>query len=161
MAPPLGGKTPLALERELENRAMTAGNGNGQPVTRSQRLSFARTVWRDAGAIKTDRIRTEFKRLTRRIGQPELTCTKMLRHLFATCLQEANVDPLVRCELMGHSAGGGHSGNGLGMTAIYTHTRFETKRNQLESALSIRPSIDVAVRWLGRNTRRDDQVPRI
>src|SRR5262249_30895910 len=91
MMPPLFGRTPLALERELQTRTIAAGSG--QQLTRSQWLSCAKTIWRDAGACKTDRIRSEFKRLTRRIGNPEMSCTKMLRHLFATCLQDANVDP--------------------------------------------------------------------
>jgi hypothetical protein len=60
-----------------------------------------------------------------------------LRHTFATILQDANVDPLIRNELMGHvPAISPAPGAGLGMTAVYTHTRPETKRRQLENALA-------------------------
>ena len=108
-------------------------------------------MWRDLSAIKTDRIRVEFMRLTRRIGVPETTAPKLLRHLFATGLQEANVDPLVRNELMGHSPGGNRgNGTGLGMTATYTHTRPETRRKQLESAMVSRPAVEVARAWLAQ-----------
>lgn len=34
------------------------------------------------------------------------------------------------------------------MTAVYTHTRPETRRKQLEAALSVRPAIAVAIAWL-------------
>jgi hypothetical protein len=71
-----------------------------------------------------------------------------LRHSFATALQDANVDPLVRNELMGHApAYLGMYGGSLGMTAVYTHTRPETKRRQLEHALANRSAIAAAQKW--------------
>ena len=66
------------------------------------------------GIVETDRIRTEYMRLTKAIGQPELTAPKSLRHLFATALQDANVDPLIRNELMGHADANATGGNSLG-----------------------------------------------
>ena len=45
-------------------------------------------------------------RLTRAVGLPGCTAPKVLRHLFATALQEGRVDPLIRNELMGHVAAG-------------------------------------------------------
>jgi site-specific recombinase XerD len=95
--------------------------------------------------LKEDWIRIEFKRITRGMGLPEITAPKTLRHTFATILQDSNVDPLIRNELMGHMpAGVGLSGRGLGMTAVYTHTRPETKRRQLEAALIARPAVEYA-----------------
>jgi hypothetical protein len=74
------------------------------------------------------------------------TAPKILRHQFATALQEGRVDPLVRNLLMGHAAANEQSaGHGLGMTAIYTHTRPETIRQQLASALADRPAV-IAIR---------------
>jgi hypothetical protein len=94
-------------------------------------------------------VRQEFMRLTRRIGLPAVTAPKLLRHQFATSLQEANVDPLIRNLLMGHASAGERSaGHGLGMTAVYTHTRPETIRKQLEGALTGR--VAVAAEWLRR-----------
>ena len=102
--------------------------------------------------MKEDWIRKEFMRVTSQVGMPEVTAPKTLRHSFATCLQDANVDPLIRNELMGHAPGSAAIGQtGLGMTAVYTHTRPETKRKQLEDALSGRPSASLLRVWL--NTR--------
>lgn len=46
---------------------------------------------------------------------------------------------------MGHVAAGSRAaGHGLGMTAVYTHTRPQTRREQLEAALASRPAVAVA-----------------
>mgnify|MGYP003134553212 FL=1 len=104
-------------------------------------MKHSRTIWRDSGTLKTDRIRSEFIRLTRRLELPHFTVPKSLRHLFATCLQDGNVDPLIRSELMGHSTSATNgASHGLGMTATYTHSRPETKRKQLKDALAFRPA---------------------
>jgi integrase len=77
-------------------------------------------------------VRTSFVRAMKALGRPEATCPKSWRHTFATLLQDANVDPLVRQITLGHRPG---TGAGLGMTAQYTHTRPETQRRQVEEAL--------------------------
>jgi hypothetical protein len=144
------------LEHELESRIADQERSSGCRLSRSERLAIARGIWRDIGAIKTDRIRIEFIRLCRRIGQSRQTAPKVLRHLFATTLQDANVDPLVRNELMGHSpAAMGGNGFSLGMTTQYTHTRPETMRRQLESALMTSPAIDVAGKWATERKERN------
>ena len=149
---PLCDQRESGLERELVVRVEQQESGEGKGVSRAERLRIARTVWRGAGSLKTDRIRVEFLRITKRIGHPEWTAPKMLRHLFATSLQDGNVDPLIRCELMGHSTRASNgSGHSLGMTATYTHTRSETKRRQLEEALERRPAVAVAETWLRRH----------
>ena len=90
----------------------------------------------------------EFIRVARRIGLANLTMPKVLRHQFATALQDANVDPLIRNLLMGHApAMDGRPGSGLGMTAVYTHTRPETMRHQVESAMAGRLAVDAAAKW--------------
>jgi hypothetical protein len=54
---------------------------------------------------------------------------------------------------MGHAAAGARTaGHGLGMTAVYSHSRPETVRRQLEEALGGRPAVAVAV----RRTRFED-----
>jgi integrase len=111
-------------------------------LTRSEILRIARSVWRDAGAVKADAIRNSFIRITRAIGQPEATCPKSWRHTFATLLQDANVDPLVRQNTLGHKP---TLDAGLGMTANYTHTRRHTQRQQIEEALRLWPqSLELA-----------------
>ena len=144
--PPLIHCPPKELERRLSCRFLASTTDTSD---REARQRAAKTVWRDAGALREDWIRIEFMRLTKHIGIPEVTAPKTLRHTFATTLQDANVDPLIRNELMGHSIGGTSlSGNGLGMTAIYTHTRPETKRKQLEVAIHHRPAVQAAEAWL-------------
>ena len=123
----------------------------GRPLSRAERAGLARGLWRDLGAVKGDRVRVEFMRLTRSIGLPGCTAPKVLRHLFATALQEGRVDPLIRNELMGHVAAGERTaGHGLGMTAVYTHTRPEHRRRQLELALADRVAVAVAREWVGK-----------
>lgn len=122
----VGARAELERVCGLRQAAGSAG------LSRSQLHRIARTVWRDAGAVKPDAIRLSFMRLMRGLGHPEATCPKSWRHTFATLLQDANVDPLVRQITLGHKPS---SGGGLGMTAQYTHTRPETQRQQIEQAL--------------------------
>ncbi len=137
------------LEEELMRRLAEHQQQAGQSIARAERNRLARRLWREAGAVEENRVRLEFMRLTRAISLPECTAPKMLRHLFATALQEGRVDPLIRNELMGHVAAGERTaGHGLAMTAVYTHTRDETRRQQLEQALQDRPAVLVARRWL-------------
>ncbi len=137
------------LFRRANARLAEARLVNNQELSRAKKQSIIRTVWRDLGVLKTDRIRNEFIRLTKQIGCPAMTAPKALRHLFATCLQEGNVDPLIRCELMGHSISTHQSAShGLGMTATYTQTRLETKRTQLEAAMDNRPATVFARQWI-------------
>lgn len=146
--PLLAGQSQSQLEQVLQTRIANAAQDERSGLSRSDEARLARVVWRDAGLIKTELIRNEFIRLARRIGLPDHSEPKALRHGFATSLQDANVDPLVRCELMGHSTGTRGAGHGLGMTATYTHTRPETRRNQLLSAFSNRPAVSAAEVWL-------------
>ena len=71
------------LELELAQRVAAQEAERRQPVTRQERLVMARKLWSDAGALKPDRIRQEFMRMTRAIGQPQQTAPKLFRHLFA------------------------------------------------------------------------------
>jgi integrase len=129
------------LERVCEGRQRDGGS----VLSRSDILRVARGVWRDAGAVKADAIRTSFIRAARAIGHPEATCPKSWRHTFATLLQDANVDPLVRQVTLGHTP---TTRTGLGMTGHYTHTRPETQRLQIEQALRRWPqSLELAVQF--------------
>lgn len=144
---------PAALEKELAHRISADEIQLEQAASRKRRLQLACKLWRELGAVKTDLIRTEFMRLTREIGLPSCTAPKLLRHQFATALQEGRVDPLIRNQLMGHAAAGErNAGYGLGMTAVYTHSRPEISRQQLEDALANRPAVAVAKAWLARRS---------
>jgi integrase len=148
----LGGLGQSELERALELRIAERERSDACCLSRAQWLGVAGSIWREAGAIETDRIRLEFIRLNRELGQPHQTAPKVLRHLFATSLQDANVDPLIRNELMGHSPESSGNGFGLGMTTQYTHTRPETRRKQLELALMNSPSLELARKWIAKKS---------
>jgi site-specific recombinase XerD len=96
-------------------------------------------------------------RLTNAIQLQHITAPKTFRHTFATTLQDANVDPLIRNELMGHSPTSTvGSASGLGTTGLYTHRGPEIKRRQLEMALQCRPAIECASSWLARRGECDE-----
>jgi integrase len=123
------------LARVCEERQQAA-RVDGQPLARAEAHAIAFGVWWDAGVVKADAVRTSFVRVMKRIGHPEATCPKSWRHSFATLLQDANVDPLIRQRTLGHKP---TNSSGLGMTANYTHTRPETQREQVERALRLWP----------------------
>jgi len=93
----LGHQAPLSDRRiaELESEAATRLQARqtecGKTLSRKERLAQLRTIWRDIAALKEDRVRVEFMRVARRIGLPQATAPKSLRHSFATALQDANV----------------------------------------------------------------------
>jgi integrase len=135
----LTGRVPLVvgdsrgLERLLRDRRVAGGRA----LTRAEEATLAKKLWWDAGAVKPDQLRVSFVRAAVAIGHPESTCPKSWRHTFATLLQDANVDPLIRQQVMGHKPS---LGGGLGMTANYTHTRPETRKEQIEAALRLWPA---------------------
>jgi integrase len=134
----LCGRTPAVVgnRRELGQILRERVAVHGRPLGRAEEAAVARKLWSDAGAVRTDRVRTSFARVMAAVGFPGSTCPKSWRHTFATLLQDANVDPLIRQQVMGHRPA---AGSGLGMTARYTHTRRETLRDQVEGALRLWP----------------------
>jgi integrase len=144
-------KLALRPKPQREGELSLGPERPGGPLSPADRLRQTRRLWQRLGAVREDRVRTEFMRLTAHIGHPSYTAPKMLRHQFATSLQEGRVDPLIRNELLGHVAqGAGTAGHGLAMTAVYTHSRPETRRQQLEAALAHRPAVAVAQARLQR-----------
>jgi integrase len=142
-----GGTRPLVGDRVfLERHCQERQRAAAPPRSRAELARLARSVWRDAGALRADAVRTSFLRIMRVIGLPEVTCPKSWRHTFATLLQDANVDPVVRQLTLGHRPTAG----ALGMTAHYTHTRPETQKDQIERALRLWPqSLEHARQWAG------------
>jgi integrase len=141
-----GRRVPLFGDRRFLESVVGERIAQTSASTRSVLAAVARGMWRDAGAIDSDIVRLNFVRVMRRLGRPENTCPKSWRHSFATLLQDANVDPLIRQQVLGHRPSGA---GGLGMTAAYTHTRSETLRRQTEAALRLWPcSLSLAVAWV-------------
>jgi integrase len=143
--PEIGFVNEQQLQRLVEESIEVQQSKENHVLGSKARLCLQKSHWRIAGALRPERIRNEFIRCCQRVGLSGFSCVKVLRHQFATALQEGNVDPLIRCELMGHSTSGKHGG-GLGMTARYTHSRTEIKRFQLWSALAGRCALQMMAR---------------
>src|SRR5262249_5593526 len=138
------------MERVLQEH-VAARRGTGGVLGRMDVHQIARKVWWDAGAVKADVVRSTFVRIMEGLGRPQATCPKSWRHSFATLLQDANVDPLIRQQTLGHRP---TNSTGLGMTGNYTHTRPETLRAQFEQALQRWPkSLSYALEWLRCQSR--------
>ena len=107
--------------QELSATPPCAGN-RGPGADPGRDATPANKLWRDAGAVAADTLREEFGRILSSPGA-DSTCPKSWRHTFATLLQDANVDPLIRQQVMGHSP---TLADVFGVTA--THTRPETRK---------------------------------
>ncbi|MBL8823457.1 MAG: tyrosine-type recombinase/integrase [Planctomycetia bacterium] len=135
------------MEVELE-RSIKSRMADQKELGRLGKRQMAQSLWQSMGTIEEDVIRRQFMRRTTQMGLPSYSSPKMLRHLFATALQKGRVDPLIRNELMGHVLSGSRSaGHGLAMTAVYTHTQPETKREQLFAALDACPAVAMGRQW--------------
>lgn len=130
---PLVDHSVVELEEQVARRVEAARAVHSDPLSRSDIAKIARSVWQDAGAIKETVVRTEFMKVTAKIGLSHLTCPKDLRHLFATSLQAAGVDPMIRRDVMGHTT--------LEMTSHYTHTQNGTRLNELHRLGDVRGDV--------------------
>src|SRR5262249_8966452 len=86
---------------------------------------------RDWAVQDRSQLRTLLGYCSRSWGARQATCPRSWWHNFATLLQDANVDPLIRQQTLGHNP---TSGSGLGRTGNYTYTRPQTQRQQIEQA---------------------------
>lgn len=133
----------IARRRIADLEAAEHANLDRRAVIRVQQQ-----LWREAGATSADRIRNSIIRIGTTVGYDGLSCPKSWRHTFATLLQDANVDPLIRQQTLGHAPPTAFGGTALGMTAAYTHTRPETQRREIERALRLWPrSLALARRY--------------
>ncbi len=151
----LGDRTARLVFVRANDLPLVGVDRHGLATTASSRLSaitgadhgqrdaeermYAR-LWRDAGVVATDWIRTVFIRLAAAASLPaHATCPKSWRHTFATVLQQANVDLLIRQETLGHKRSDPSAG-ALGMTGVYTHTDPQTQHDQITAAMRLRPA---------------------
>lgn len=111
----------------------------GRKLTRREEATVLSGVWRDAGAVRADRIRSSLIRVAGKIGI-DATCPKSWRHTFATLLQEANVDPLIRQVTLGHQPARPEQ-SALGMTGVYTHTQPAVQHREILRALQLRRTV--------------------
>ena len=121
----------------LKNRVQDAEQRQARPLARVEKLRLACAVWRNAGALNGDDIRNSFIRIAQHAELSAATCPKSWRHTFATLLQDANVDPLIRQLTLGHKPT--DRTEGLGMTSRYSHSRPETQKSSIDRALRLWP----------------------
>ena len=126
----LGDLSLPELERELARRLAAGREAQGAAWTRLAEEQATKQLWRDAGMLPEKKLRTEFIKVARRIGRRDLTCPKLWRHQMATAMQEADVDPFVRKEIIGHTR--------LETTGLYTHTQRGALERQMEKLLAVR-----------------------
>lgn len=139
--PPLVGNSLAELTAEFRQRCATAA---APSASDKRRLRSA--VMKDAGQLQYDHVEGDFRNLARRLGWPAQATLKDLRHLFATCLEDAGVPEFYRRYFMGHSPG-------RAPIVDYTHLTEDKIRQHytkaLESELSpIVNSIDARLKSL-------------
>jgi integrase len=154
-----GGRSKLA--QSAAERIAARRTELGRPLTRQEEAKIHRRVWSEAGAVKVDRIRTSFIATAKAAGF-EATCPKSWRHTFATLLQQANVDLLVRQQTMGHQPASAQS-SALGMTGVYTHTSPDFQKREIDRALRQRPAsllhaLDQVAKRIGDRSARDSSA---
>ncbi len=136
---PLANRDSRQLAAAAQRRVADAERTRDEPLDRRAVAKLHRSVWRDAGATRCERIRASFIQTAMACGLTGATCPKSWRHTFATLLQDANVDPLIRQLTLGHAPPSMFGMGSLGMTSVYTHTRPETHKREIERALRLWP----------------------
>ena len=151
--PPLAGLDTPSLAGELARRIEAAAAEDSDTSRRRIEATEVRKLWRDAGAIRQNVVRSRFIKVTKKIDKPHLTSPYVFRHGMATAMQAADVDPFVRKEIIGHTS--------LETTAIYTHTADLTLARGMKQAAELRPqSLRVARSRLSCPATADGQAPR-
>jgi integrase len=141
--------TRRGLAQTISRRLNAAERDGEGPLSREQEARIAKKVWLEAGAVRAEAIRQSFIRTAKAARLEDATCPKSWRHSFATLLQDASVDPLIRQITLGHSPCG--SNDALGTTSLYTHTRPETQHREILRAVQLWPqSLEAARKFVDR-----------
>jgi integrase len=130
-APMLAGLDERALIDELRRRVAWPVVEAGRVAGRAAEEREAKRLWRDAGALTPKRVRTEFMRVARRIGRPDLTCPKLWRHQMVTSMQSADVDLMTRKAVVGHTR--------TETSEVYTHVQDATLSAGMMKVVGYRP----------------------
>ncbi len=122
--PPLLGRSLPQLVEEYRHRSAAQNSMNAK-----MRRKVRDTLLKEAGQLKYDYVECEFQKLSRFLEWPTTATLKDLRHLFATCLENAGVPEFYRRYFMGQS---------FGRAAIvsYTHITADQVRKQYERVLT-------------------------
>jgi integrase len=140
--PPLAGLSTGELAKEFTGYMAAPVESSGPMSARERTAEQIDRFWRDLGATHHKKIRLEFIRVAKRIGRRDLSCPKLWRHQMATAMQEADVDPFARKEIIGHTR--------LETTGIYTHTSLAVLGQQMAKVERLRgEALGVVKRRLG------------
>lgn len=122
--PPLLGSSLPKLVEEYRRRSAAQSSGNAKT-----RRRIRDTLLQEAGQLKYDYVECEFRKLARSLEWPTTATLKDLRHLFATCLENAGIPEFYRRYFMGQS---------FGRAAIvsYTHITADQVKRHYEMALT-------------------------
>jgi integrase len=145
----IGGRSVLAATARTR---IAGAEPKGGALSRAAVAKIYERVWHDAGAVPEDQIRMSFIHTCQRAGL-QATCVKSWRHTFATLMQEANVDVLVRQITLGHKTAD-VAASPLGMTAVYTHTTPEFQSREISRAVALRPR---TLEFVTRRLQEQDQ----
>ncbi len=111
------------LTNEFHRRCRAAGS-----IGAEKKRRIRDQLMREAGQLTYDQVKLEFDKLARQLRWPKTATLKDLRHLFATCLENAGVPEFYRRYLMGQSFG-------KAPIVTYTHITEDKVRENYLSAL--------------------------
>jgi integrase len=129
-APPLHGVDRRDLALEYGRRVEAEAAADRDASRRRAETRAAKTLWHDMGMVNPNAVRKRFMVVAKKLGRPEMTSPYVFRHGMATAMQEADVDPFVRKEIIGHTS--------LEMTGRYTHTASVTLARGMKQAAELR-----------------------
>lgn len=121
--PPLLGGALVDLTDEYHRRCHAAGS-----IGAEKKRAIRDRLMREAGQLSYDQIKLELDKLATQLRWPKTATLKDLRHLFATCLENAGVPEFYRRYLMGQSFG-------KAPIVTYTHVTEDKVREHYLSAL--------------------------
>lgn len=132
---PLLGQSLAALVDEYRCRC-TAANS----LSAAKKRQLRNRLMKEAGQLNYDHVEGEFRKLTRQLKWPANATLKDLRHLFATCLENAGVPEFYRRYFMGQSFG-------KAPIVTYTHLTGDKLREHFKKAIDteMRPIQDAII----------------
>jgi hypothetical protein len=133
--PPLYRESLAVLAGEYHRRCV-----EDVSLSAAKKRQLRNRLMKDAGHLNYDHVEAEFKKLSRALNWPSEATLKDLRHLFATCLENAGVPEFYRRYFLGQSLG-------RAPIVTYTHLTVDKLRQHYQKALEteLAPLLDAIV----------------